>query len=78
MVDALVGSACAASGSTAETSTTGAAAYSFRSILSASDPVHVSAPANKPGWLYVVVVMVAWTAWENRRSQRSEPSQLSN
>ena len=51
---ALVASACAASGSTAETSSTGAAAYSFRSILSASDPVHVSAPANKPGWLYVV------------------------
>ena len=54
MLAALVGSACAASGSTAETSATGAAAYSFRSILSASDPVHVSAPANKPGWLYVV------------------------
>jgi glucose/arabinose dehydrogenase len=52
---ALVGSACAASGSTAEPSATGAvAAYSFRSILSASNPVHVSAPANKPGWLYVV------------------------
>ena len=30
------------------------------------------------GWLYVVVVMVAWTAWENRRSQQSEPAQLSN
>ena len=54
VVAALVASACAASGSTAETSSTGAAAYSFRSILSASDPVHVSAPANKPGWLYVV------------------------
>jgi glucose/arabinose dehydrogenase len=51
---ALVGSACAASGSTAEPSTSAAATYSFRSILSASDPVHVSAPANKPGWLYVV------------------------
>jgi glucose/arabinose dehydrogenase len=54
VVAALVASACAASGSTAETSSTSAAAYSFRSILSASDPVHVSAPANKPGWLYVV------------------------
>ena len=53
-VAALVASACAASGSTAETSSTSAAAYSFRSILSASDPVHVSAPASKPGWLYVV------------------------
>ncbi|MEP7335029.1 MAG: PQQ-dependent sugar dehydrogenase, partial [Actinomycetota bacterium] len=51
---ALVGSACTASGSSAEPSSTGALAYSFRSILSASDPVHVSAPANKPGWLYVV------------------------
>ena len=51
---AALGSACAASGSTAETSAAGAAAYSFRSILSASDPVHVSAPLNKPGWLYVV------------------------
>ena len=51
---AALGSACAASGSTAETSAAGAAAYSFRSILSASDPVHVSAPLSKPGWLYVV------------------------
>jgi glucose/arabinose dehydrogenase len=54
LLAALAGSACAASGSTAEPSATGAAAYSFRSILTASDPVHVSAPANKPGWLYVV------------------------
>ncbi len=54
VVAALVASACAASGSTAEPSSPSAAAYSFRSILSADDPVHVSAPTSKPGWLYVV------------------------
>jgi glucose/arabinose dehydrogenase len=54
---AAVLSACAASGSTAEPATTAApsrAAYSFTPYLSADSPVHVAAPANKPGWLYVV------------------------
>ena len=50
-------SACAASGSTAEPTTTAspsAAAYSFKPFLSADSPVHVAAPSNKRGWLYVV------------------------
>jgi glucose/arabinose dehydrogenase len=49
--------ACGASDSTNERSATAApsaAAYSFRPILSAAEPTHVSAPPNKPGWLYVV------------------------
>jgi membrane-associated phospholipid phosphatase len=29
------------------------------------------------GWLYVVVVMLAWTAWESRPSRRSSLSQRS-
>ena len=29
------------------------------------------------GWLYVVVVMMAWTAWENRRSPLPPPSRPS-
>ena len=56
---AVVASACAASGSTAETSpsTTArptAVSYTFRPILNAAAPVHVAAPRNKPGWVYVV------------------------
>jgi glucose/arabinose dehydrogenase len=53
-------SACAASGSTAETTrpaTTAkpaVATYSFRAFVNANAPVHVAAPANKPGWVYVV------------------------
>jgi glucose/arabinose dehydrogenase len=57
IVGAALLSACAAAGSPAET-TPGAqpraAAYSFRAFVNASSPVHVSAPANKPGWVYVV------------------------
>ena len=48
---AAVLSACAVSGSTAGQA---AATYSFEGFLTASSPVHVSAPANKPGWVYVV------------------------
>ena len=53
-------SACAASGSSAETRTAEpaaspkAAAYSFRAFVNASAPVHVAAPPNKRGWVYVV------------------------
>jgi glucose/arabinose dehydrogenase len=61
---AVIASACAASGSTAETTESptaanatvspSAASYTFRRILASDAPVHVSAPRNKPGWLYVV------------------------
>jgi glucose/arabinose dehydrogenase len=60
LIAAAVLSACAASGSTAENATTArtaapeAAAYSFRAFVNAVSPVHVAAPANKPGWVYVV------------------------
>jgi glucose/arabinose dehydrogenase len=60
LVAAVALSACAASGSTAENATTAsaaspeAAAYSFRGFVNAANPVHVAAPANKPGWVYVV------------------------
>jgi glucose/arabinose dehydrogenase len=63
MMAAVVLSACAASGSTAETQQTATtrtaaaparATYSFRAFLNASLPVHAAAPAGKPGWLYVV------------------------
>jgi glucose/arabinose dehydrogenase len=60
LIAAGVLSACAASGSTAENATTAsaaapeAAAYSFRAFVSAVNPIHVAAPANKPGWVYVV------------------------
>jgi glucose/arabinose dehydrogenase len=34
--------------------TSSAATYSFRRVLRASSPVHLAAPTNKRGWLYVV------------------------
>jgi glucose/arabinose dehydrogenase len=60
LVAAALLSACAASGSTAETTrptataAPAAAAYSFRAFVNASAPVHVAAPPNKRGWVYVV------------------------
>jgi len=50
----VVASACAAAGSSAESAGREAAAYTFRPIVRATAPVHVAAPRNKPGWLYVV------------------------
>ena len=53
--------ACASSGATGQTTTAperaaspAAATYEFRRLVNAVDPVHVAAPANKPGWIYVV------------------------
>ena len=53
----VLASACAASGSTAEPAATGdasRAAYSFRLLFNAAAPLHVTAPRNERGKVYVV------------------------